>query len=549
MAEKTMADQMFTEFKEHSVAEFFRKNRQMLGFSGKVRSLTTIVHEFATNSLDACEEAGILPDIKIEVRQLENDHVKVIFEDNGPGIPKSHIGKALGMMLAGTKFHRHMQMRGQQGIGASGCTMFAQMTTGKPVHVKSGTGQKTIECDLSIDVQTNKPLLMNVIETDGAFHGLIVEAEYSEVKYDKSEYSPYEYLRRTALANPHAQIAFIDPAGEKTVFPRASDKIPKRPTEVQPHPLGITTNDLIDLAHHCPARKLSSFFTSTFARFSSTKVNELRSVVPDIDLDKTPNELKWNEAEAIVKAFQQMKWIAPATDSIQPIGAEQIDQAFKNILNPEYFSVRSRKPKVFRGGVPFAVEAAVAYGGKSGRENASGGVSADIQRFANRAPLLFDAGGCAITEAVKTIDWKRYDIDDFENTHMSVFVNLVSVYVPYTGAGKQAVSPEEEVVSEIRFAIMEVARDLQRYLSGKVRETDREAKKKAIMRYVHQLSLNLPELAGAGKSTEIEEKLIKLIQSKYAKSLDLEAGEDKEKEDGGEKAVEGNDEAAEEKEE
>ncbi|MBI5159274.1 DNA topoisomerase VI subunit B [Candidatus Micrarchaeota archaeon] len=538
MAEKTVADEMFSEFQEHSVAEFFRKNRQMLGFYGKVRSLTTIVHEYITNSLDACEEAGILPDLKIELRPLEGEHVKVISEDNGPGIPKSHIGKALAMMLAGTKFHRHMQMRGQQGIGASGCTMFAQMTTGKPVHVKSGTGQKVVECDLSIDVQTNKPLLMNVVETDSAFHGLVVEAEFAEVKYDRSEYSPFEYLKRSALANPHAQITFIDPS-EKLFFPRASDVIPKRPSEVQPHPLGITTNDLIDLAHHCPARKISSFFTSTFARFSSTKVSELRSVVPDIDLEKVPRELKWAEAEAIVKAFQQMKWVAPATDSLQPIGEDQIEKAFKNILGPEFFSVRSRKPKVFRGGVPFVVEAAVAYGGKSGRSTANGTAS-DIQRFANRAPLLFDAGGCAITEAIKTIDWKRYDIDSFESTPLSVFVNFVSVYVPYTGAGKQAISPEEEVVSEIRFAIMEVARDLQRYLSGKVRESDREAKKKAIMRYVHQLSLNLPELAGAGKSSDIEESLIKLIQSKYAKSLNLEAEEEEKEEENAEKKSNGN---------
>ena len=113
-----MPEDQFKQFKEHSVAEFLKKNRQMLGFSGKVRSLTTIVHEFVTNSLDACEEAGILPEIFVRVESLDKDgdHYCLTIKDNGPGIPKTHLGKALGQMLAGTKFHRYIQQRGQQGI-------------------------------------------------------------------------------------------------------------------------------------------------------------------------------------------------------------------------------------------------------------------------------------------------------------------------------------------------------------------------------------------------------------------------------------------------
>src|SRR5512135_1938415 len=105
-----MAD-VFDKFKEYSVAEFFKKNQQMLGFSGKTRSLTTIVHEYVTNSLDACEEAGILPEITVSIEELDKDAGKyrVTNEDNGPGIPEKHLGKALGQMLAGTKFHRYAQ--------------------------------------------------------------------------------------------------------------------------------------------------------------------------------------------------------------------------------------------------------------------------------------------------------------------------------------------------------------------------------------------------------------------------------------------------------
>ena len=510
--------EIFSEFREHSVAEFFKKNRQMLGFSGKVRSLTTLVHEYVTNSLDACEEAKILPNIYVKIDTLPNGHVRLYVEDNGPGIPKQFIGKALGQMLAGTKFHRFVQQRGQQGIGAAGCTMYAQITTGKPVHARSSTGDNNIyECDVAVDLKTNSPKISNMVEYLGKYRGLTVIGEFGEVKYDKSEYSPFEYLKATALANPHAQITVVDPDGERTVFQRAHDQVPDRPKPAQPHPLGVTTDDLINYSHHSKERKLSSFLTTNFARVSDAKIEELKKLCPSINFDKMPRELKWEEAEALVNAFKQIKWIAPSADPLRPIGKEQIEKALKNVLQPEFISISERSPKVFRGGVPFLVEVGIAYKGKAGRQKSDGTVGLDVKRFANRAPLLFDAGGCATMEAVKTIDWGRYGLKDIENMPVTLFMNLVSVYVPYTSAGKQAISTEDEIVEEFRYAIMEVARDLDRYLSGKIRDEQREARKKAILRYVKQLASDLPYLAGEKTPEELEKKLIQIIESKYSK--------------------------------
>ncbi len=524
----------FKQFRVHSVAEFFKKNRQMLGFSGRIRSLTTVIHEYVTNSLDAAEEAGVLPDILVKIDALPNGHYVVHSEDNSTGIPYKHMGKALAMMLAGTKFHRYMQQRGQQGIGASGCTMFSQITTGKPVHVKSGVGAgKMFECDLSIDLKTNQPKIINYSDRDGEYKGLLIKAEFSEVKYDKSKNSVFEYLKMTAIANPHAQITLIDPSGDKTVFPRSTDKIPTRPREILPHPLGITTNDLIEKAQHSKSRKVSSFLTSEFSRVSNEKIKELDRVVnrdkppgnaEHLNFDKKPSELKWIEAERLINAFKEVRWISPSTDSIIPIGKDHVENSLKNILNPEFVSVTQRKPRVFRGGVPFMVEAAVTYGGESGRKTTNG-TGGDIIRFANGAPLLFDGGGCAITEAVKTVDWRRYDVRDFDSEPISVFVNFVSVYVPYTGAGKQAISPEEEIIAEIRYAIMEVARDLERYIHGKVRAHERVNKIKAIKRYVKQLSADLPDLAGVGNSEELEKNLIAMIEKKYSDGKTAEVEE------------------------
>ena len=514
------ADDIFEEFKEHSVAEFFTKNKQMLGFSGKIKSLTTIIHEYVTNSLDACEEAGILPDITVKITNLPNDHVLVKVTDNGPGIPLSHAGKALGMMLAGTKFHRYMQQRGQQGIGAAGCTMFAQLTSGKPVHLKSSTGNgKVYECNVSINLKNNQPQVTDIIEYEGDYRGVEITAEFADVKYDRSEYGPFEYLKRTAIANPHAEIVFIDPDGRKYRFPRVSNILPERPHEVKPHPLGVEPHDLYNRMRASPARKISSFLISELARVTQSKIDELKGILPDFDFDKSPKQITWEEVRRLVKAFKRIKWVAPSADGLRPIGKDQIEIALQSLLEPEYLSVRSRPPKVYRGGVPFIVEVGIAYGGKAGRHGK--GSKAEVMRFANRAPLLFDAGGCAITKAVKTIDWKRYELKDFENTPISVFVNLVSAFVPYTGAGKQSISPEPEVLDEIKYAIMDVARDVQRYISGKVREARKDAKRKAIMRYIHQLAVNLPLLANTGNPEELEQKLTTLVFERFKKE-DLE---------------------------
>jgi DNA topoisomerase-6 subunit B len=507
------SDNIFAQFKEHSVAEFFKKNQQMLGFSGKVRSLTTVVHELVTNSIDACEEAGILPEITVNLEELGEEHYRLTVQDNGPGIPKTHVGKALGQMLAGTKFHRYIQQRGQQGIGASGCCMFSYLTTGKPTKAVSCYKGTRYDLEVLIDFKTNKPLLNMISESPTDQHGLTVISEYKGVKHEQSNKGIFEYLRRTALVNPHASITFMDPATGKISLPRSTEIIPPKPFEVKPHPLGISPHDLLETSHQYSTeyRKLSSMLQNAFSRVSSAKVEELRRMVPDVDFDKNPAQLTWEEAEKVVKGFGQVKWIAPATDSLVPIGQAQIENSFKNIFSPELVVVTERSPKVYKGGIPFIVEAGIAYGGGI----AAAGKQGEVMRFANKVPLLFDTSGCAITETVKAIDWNRYNLKNFDEEPIAVLVNLASVHIPYTGAGKQAVAAEEEVENEIRFAVMEAARGIQRYLSGKRKAHDIATRKKLVERYVEQLSADLADLSG-GKKDRIVKRLNQIIEDKYA---------------------------------
>jgi DNA topoisomerase-6 subunit B len=256
-----------------------------------------------------------------------------------------------------------------------------------------------------------------------------------------------------------------------------------------------------------------------FTRISSEKVKEIGALCSGVDLDRAPKNLSWPEAERIVKSFAQIKWIAPDMDTLVLIGPSQNEKSLKNILAPEQLSVVERKAKVFRGGIPFAVEAAIAFGGKAGSwattdENGNPTETrGELLRFANRVPLLFDAGTCATTTAVKNIDWARYNLKDWENMPVSIFINFVSVYVPYTGAGKLAISSEEEIVEEIRAALMEAGREIARYLNALEHAKEQEHRRSIFFRYIEEVAECLEDVTGKAKEMLVL-KLRKIAKEK-----------------------------------
>lgn len=516
------ADDLFKEFKETSITEFFRKNKAHLGYSGSIRSLTTVIHEVITNSLDACEEAGIQPDISIGIKKLGNNHYIVRSEDNGPGIPIKHISGVFGKMLAGTKFHRNIQLRGQQGIGVSGVTLFSQTTTGKPIKIKTSTGKgKVNEIELLIDITKNNADILSNNEYSQYWRGTVFECELKGVNFTLREQGPFEYLRRTAIVNPHAKITFTDPEGRKTVFDRSTDKVPMPPVEIKPHPKGTEVDDLVNMAKITDGRKVSSFLTSTFSRMSNAKVNEIQNLINEgdapFDLNKSPKKLSWAECEQIVNAIKEIKFLAPPTEGLQPIGEDQIRNAILNILDPEFEAILTRNPTSHSGGVPFQVEVAIAYGGQAGR-NIGEGRKVEVMRFANRTPLLFDSGACALTKSVNSVEWKRYGIKDFDNSAITILVNLVSTYIPYTSAGKQSVADDEAIMKEIRMALMEVGRKYQIFHSRQRRALEKEARKEILMRYSVELAAGIATITGKD-----EEKILKKLNELVLEKLKLEA--------------------------
>ncbi len=513
---ETMAEELFKEFREHSVSEFFRKNAAMLGYTGKIRSLTTIIHEGVTNAIDAAEDAGVLPNIFVAIKRVneEPEHFRVAIEDNASGIPKEFIPNVFGKMLAGTKLHRHMQSRGQQGIGVSGSVMFGQITSGKPTTVVTSTGNgEIVRADVMIDVDRNEGKVTNVEKLKGKWRGTRVEVEVKDVACMRSRYGPFNYLRMTAIANPHVRITFVEPDGTLTILEPATDQVPERPKPMPLHPWGIMSDDLLILAKRTKGRNVASFLATGFSRVSKRKAEEVVRL-SGVDAKKKPAELTWEDAERIVSAFKQVKLMAPPTAGLRPIGVADIENGLRQILKPEFAYAVTRPPKVYRGGLPFIVEAGVAYGGSAGKsvegkgEEVGAEAGMELIRFANRAPLIFDQGGCAITSAARNIDWRRYGVD-ISTAPLTLFVNVVSAYVPYTSAGKQSIAEEPEVFNEIRGAIMDAARELRRFLYRKIRIKERQERAGVFEQYLPVIARKAASLAGA-KEPDIKPLLKKV---------------------------------------
>ena len=519
------------DFKNLTPSEFFRKNKQMLGFTGKIRSLTIVFHELITNSFDACEESGILPEIEIELKRVDKEHYILRHKDNGPGIPEDYVMRVYCSMFSGSKF-RNIQSRGQQGLGCSGCVLLSQMTTGKPTRViscyKENGEIKGVKMKFQMDVKNNRGILMEREDYPAESTGVCIELQFKEVSYSLAEQGAFEYIRRTMIGNPHAKITFRDPSGHKYIFKRAADIVPILPKEVLPHPKGVSADDLMTMAQNTDSRRYKSMLTSSLSRMSNKRVDEI-SELTKIDMNKRPKDLTFPEAEAIVQCFKKMKFMAPPTDGLIPIGSEQIEKGMKQILKPEFVTTITRKPVTYQGGVSFIIEAGLAYGGDAGRVVKEQRKS-EIMRFANRVPLTFDAGSCAITEALKSIDWKRYGLRDLDNTPLTLFVNIISTQVPYLSTGKQSVSPEPEIVHEIRQSTMKLARKLQKHLRAKKAAKEKEKRSKVFEDYVPVIIEEAAKLGETGVP-EYQEVLAKVTKKALAELLGEKVEEEEEEEE------------------
>jgi len=480
-----------------SVSEFFAKNRHLLGFDNPSKALLTTVKEGVDNALDACEEAGILPEVRVEIRQVTETRFRVAIEDNGPGIVRSQVPKIFGSLLYGSKFHRLRQSRGQQGIGISAAGMYGLLTTGKPIEITTRTGpaHKAHHFEVVIDTKKNEPRAKSddTVKWDKE-HGTRVEIEL-EGAYRGGQHSVDAYIRQISLANPHAQITYVPPRaeafGSEHLFPRVSEEIPEETAEIEPHPYGVELGVLMQMFRDTKARNLRSCLQGDFSRVSARTAGEICERAK-VAASRRPREITRDEAERVHAAIQKTKIMAPPTDCIAPIGEEKIEAALRAEVKAEFFESVTRRPAVYRGN-PFLVEVGLAYGGELPAEE-----PVTVYRYANRVPLQYQQGACAITRAVTGTDWKSYQLQQPRGAlpvgPMLLMVHIASVWVPFTSESKEAIAHYPEIIKEIRLGLQECGRRVATHIRRRKREADELKKRAYIEKYIPQVALGLQQI-------------------------------------------------------
>ncbi|MCZ6765420.1 MAG: DNA topoisomerase VI subunit B [bacterium] len=488
--------------REISISEFFAKNRHLLGFDSLAKALLTAVKEAVDNSLDACEEAGIMPDILVEIKEVGENRYRLIVEDSGPGIVKAQVPKIFGKLLYGSKFHILKQARGQQGIGISAAVMYSQLTTGKPVKVLSRTGsrQKAHLYELQIDTKRNAPVIIRDETVDWERpHGVHIEMEILAA-YKKGRRSVDAYMHQVAMANPHARFVYRPPKGHEVTYEPLDDTLPPEAKAIKPHPYGVELGVLLDMLKMTKARNVKGFLETEFSRMSARLATEVLSDA-NIRVKTSPRRINRDQCEALINAFGRARIMKPPTNCLSAIGEELLLRSLERETGAEFLTAISRPPAVYRGN-PFQIEVGLAYGVV--------GMTADdtmqLNRFANRAPLIYQQSACAITQSVIGTAWKSYRISQSRGALPSgplvLMVHIASAWVPFTSESKEAIAHYTEIIKEIKLALQECGRRLARFIRKGIRAQEEEKKRSYIESYIPHIGIALQEILSFSENEE-----------------------------------------------
>ena len=480
---KTKAHQMAKEQRDIPVSEFFEQNRHILGFDNPTHSLITAVKEGVDNSLDACEQAGILPDLIIKIGSQGKDELSLSIEDNGPGIIEENVPNVFGRLLYGSRFGSGKQSRGQQGIGISAAIMYGQLTTGRSAIISTRISKEHLatRITMKLDTRNNRGNVerkedfiwkdeLQEPNEDGIHpekeHGTKVSFSIKG-RYREARPSVLEYIKSTAIVNPHAKIVFTNPDEKVFIFDRAISNLPKLPTEgVKPHPHGVELGQVMRMAQHSSEYQMAKFLRKDFSSMGTKSINDVlkKSRIANI---VRPQDLTRVEAKALIESFKNTSIRTPTSGILVPIGPKLIKMGLKQVLEeyrPDFYTLPiSRTPSVFSA-TPFLVEVGMVYGGNLPKDQ-----PVQMLRFANRVPLLYQAGGCAITKAVQSINWRLYGLEQkggkgTPSGPAIILIHVASTNIPFTSEAKEAIADIPEIKKDIVLALRNNAKTLARHL-------------------------------------------------------------------------------------
>lgn len=525
------AAEMGARQREISVSEFFTKNRHLLGFDNPRKALLTCVKEAVDNALDACEEAGILPDVVVKLEVASNgksppapsqaNRFRITVIDYGPGIVRQQIPRIFAKLLYGSKFHRLRMSRGQQGIGISAAGMYAQLTTGKPVQIISRTGARTPAhyFEVQIDTKKNEPRIFENKRIDWENHrGTQVTLEI-EGRYQKGRASVEEYLEQTAIANPHVKLVYHTPEDETKEYPRTLHELPPQPREIKPHPYGIEFGMLLKMLHDTKSHSVAGFLASDFSRISANLAQEICKAAK-ISPAALPRNIHGEAAETLYSVIQATKIMAPPSNCISPIGEKAILHGLYKQIKGDFYTAVTRPPAVYRGN-PFIIEAGLAYGKgpeqpvnntalseplAEGEERNDDNELARVIRYANRVPLLYQQSACATFKAVLDTTWRNYGVPQSKGAlpagPMVIFVHMASVWVPFTSESKEAIADYDEIRKEIKLALQECGRRLGVFLRRRERAKSEFRRRNIFELYIEEVVEACKRLKGGKLEAE-----------------------------------------------
>jgi DNA topoisomerase-6 subunit B len=519
-----------------STAEYFSKNLQQVGFSSQVKAVLTTLKEAVDNSLDACEEHSILPEIEIWVEKLGSgtlkgsDKVRVKVIDNGPGIEAEDVPKVYGEYLASSKFGRGKCSRGQQGIGISAATTWAQLTnaSGARVITKTKNMRKALSCLVEVDIKNNRGVLKDkeTIDWDRP-NGTSVEFTIDGRIQLNGEAGLLNYLNGTILVNPHLTIHYNLQTGsgeegkkelERISVERVSTVVPEIPEAVEPHLHTMKLGEFIGHSHLFGKTKVGAYLKKGYSRVNEGTIKELIAAgVKKAMFEKNVDQLDETELKHLYTTIQNIPLMAPSTKSVLMIGEEALAKSIHRVGEVDFFSVVSRKPTIcdFK---PVEVEIAIA------RLKHRGGDSDDpvqVLRFANRVPLQFDKAACAIVQAIQTVNWRAYGLGQPKESvplgPYIIAVSIVSPFIKFKNASKETVDASEELVEEIRRSLIQAGQRLSKYIKKEFRANDLEEK----LRYIEQFGPILVD--GLVRMTNSSEERKKKAQDGLRKILGRDA--------------------------
>lgn len=522
-----------------STAEYFAKNLQQVGFSSPLKAVLTTLKEAVDNSLDACEQHEILPELEIQVTKVgtgstkNTDLVKIIVEDNGPGIDGDDLAKVFGEYLASSKFGKGQCSRGQQGIGISAATTWAQMTNAKGAQVISKTKsmKKAISAQVDVDIKTNTGIVKNKETIDWKKpNGVRVEFILDGRIQLNGDGGLLTYIEGTILLNPHVAMKYKLGDADWVKVDRVSTISPEIPEATLPHPHTFKLGEFITHSHLYGKIALSKFLKTGFSRISDQSIADfVKKGLPKNLLDKAISSLSDEDFKKVFQAIQNTELMAPSTKSVLTVGEESLSKSIDRLGQVDFFSVVTRKPTIcdFK---PVVIEVALARFINRGEEAAP----VQLLRFANRVPLQFDKSGCAVTWAIESVNWKSYGLtqpkDSLPQGPYVFAVSVVSPFIKFKNASKETIDGSEELVEEIRRALMQAGQKLSKHIRHEVKEADLERKLAHIEQFGPILVEKLVNIVGANdaRKKKAEEGLKKILGRDSASAInELEEAQSK----------------------